>query len=519
MRRLAIIISAAILLTGCGGRGVPKRDWTTLHLVLTQSPTTLDPAQVKDVPGGRVVAHIFGTLVAYDNEGRLTGDVAESFEAKPDGRTWEFRIRAGLRFANGRAVTPGDVIESFERTLAPETRSPRTWVLDRIKGARDLLAGKAQHLSGLRSEGDCLTIELDEPFAPFLGLLTMPAAAVVPREVMDFNDEAFGTGPFRLVSFVPNQQVTLERNPCYPGPGPYVDRVVFRIIEPPISRLGEFQRGLIDIMEVPTEMYSRVADDPNLAPFIARTAAFNTYFIGFNCASGPFSDVRLRRAVASALDRKGLAAAVYPGRAAAAEGPVPPGVAGYDPNVRGVSYDMNCAKALLAAAKFDASRPVRFLCGSGKETVKVCQALRGELIKLGLSVELVPRESGTFKQSLKAGDFDLYYYSWYADYPDAENFLAPLFQTAPDRGGSNPTGYSNPALDALILQSQREPDATKRAALYARIQQTAVDDCPRAWLWHLDEVAIRQPWISGYFPSPVYNTEKSNLVRIVRPAR
>ena len=517
--RITLVFLLCLAAAGCGGPSTPDRDWSTLVRVLTQNPTTLDPAQVKDVAGGRIVAHVFGTLVACDNESRFVGDVAESWTVSDDGRVYAFRVRPGLKFANGRAVTPEDVAWSFERTLAPATRSPRTWVLDRIRGARDVMDGKTEHLAGLRVSGDTLTVELDEPFAPFLGLLTMPAAAVVPREVTDFGAGAFGSGPFRVAEFRPNERLVLDRNPHYPGPGPFVERVAWKIIEPPIARLTEFRRGLIDVMEVPGDYVESMTTDPLWRGLLVRTPAFNSYYLGINCTSERFADARARRAIACAIDRAGLVNAIYAGRATTAAGPLPPGIPGGGLPVRGIPFDMARAKALLAEAKFDLSRPVRFLCGSGTDTVLICQALEGALRDLGLTVELMPRESGSFKQALRNGDFDVYYYSWWADYPDAENFLTPLFATSPDRGGANPTGYSNAEVDALIRESQREPDAAKRAALYARIQQIVVDDCPRVWLWHLDEVTVRQRWVAGYAPSPVYNTERGNLIRLIPPEK
>jgi len=518
-----LLAAAAVLtvcLTGCG-RGstpLPRRDWNTLYRHLTQNPTTLDPAQVKDVAGGRIIAHVYGTLVAYDADGRLVGDVAEHWTVSPDGRTCTFRIRKGLKFADGRTVTPQDVVNSFSRTLSPATKSPRTWVLDRIKGAKGWMAG-AKFIEGLRiRDDDTLEIELEEPFAPFLGLLTMPAAAIVPAEVENFNEAGFGSGPFRIREFRTNERLVLERNPHYPGPGPHVDTVVYKIIQPPVARLAEFRRGLIDVMDVPGDYYDQLSTDAKTKDLIVRTDSFNVYFIGINCTSPRFRDDRARRGLAHALDVKTITEALYPGRARVARGPIPPGIPGCDPEVKGIAFTAPAGRVLLEHSGFDLRQPVRFLCGSDKDTVKICQALAGELRKVGIEIELMPRERGTFKQMLKNGDFDLYYYSWWADYPDAENFLAPLFMTSPDRSGGNPTGYSNAGIDALIRQAQRDPDAARRAELYRTIQNVILDDCPRIWLWHQQELTLRQPWVEAYRPSPIYNTDKGNLIRIVPPA-
>ena len=516
----ALIVLSAVVLCGCDGDGpaLPRRNWKTLYRHLAQNPTTLDPALVKDVAGGRIIAHIYGTLVTYDADGRLVGDVAESYSTSSDGRIYTFRIRKGLCFANGTPLTAEDVRFSFERTLSGATRSPRTWVLDRIKGAGAFMRGASKSIDGLRVIDDhTLVIELETPFAPFLGLLTMPAAAVVPHDLKKFPNAAFGSGPFRLASYRANEQIVLERNPLYRGPGPEVDRVTYKIIAEGIARLAEFRRGLIDIMDVPGDYYDSLSADARMKTRIVRTDSFNVYFLGINHTTR-FSKAEFRKALASSLDVDMIVRALFRGRATRACGPIPPGIPGFDPEVKPEPYDLPLAKKLLVDSGFNLNEPVRFLCGSDKETVKICKAIKGELEKAGFRIELNSREKGTFKKMLRSGDFDIYYYSWWADYPDAENFLAPLFLTSADRGGANPTAYSRAVVDKKIRLSQAEVNDAKRNILYRDIQQLVKNDYARVWLWHKQELTLRQDWVKGYNPSPIYNTDKGNLIRIEAPS-
>jgi peptide/nickel transport system substrate-binding protein/oligopeptide transport system substrate-binding protein len=335
--------------------------------------------------------------------------------------------------------------------------------------------------------------------------------------VTDYSGAGFGSGPFRVESFRPNETLTLVRNPYYPGPGPKVERTVYKIIQPPVARLAEFRRGLIDIMGVPDDYYDQLSADPGTAKLISRAESLNVYFLGFNCTRAPFDDVTVRRAFAQALDVRTVCEALLGDRAVPASGPIPPGIPGRSAAVRGIGYDLNSARSVLAAAGLVKGRAVRFLCGADKDTINICRTILGELSKAGLDVQLIPRETGTFKQMLKNGDFDVYYYSWWADYPDAENFLAPLFLTSSDRGGGNPTGYSNPEVDKLIGRLQREPDPQKRAQLCGIIEQMVVSDASRVWLWHRQELTIRQPWVENYILYPIYNADKGSLVGIKPP--
>jgi len=518
-RALVMGLTMALAAAGCGrsSDGIPERDWRTLYRHLKDDPTTLDPALVKDVAGGRIIAHIYGTLVTYDAEGNLVGDLAERWDVSPDGKTYTFHLRPGVKFADGSVVTSTDVVRSFGRMLSPATQSPRTWVLDRIRGAKAWMHG-AKSIDGLTApDASSVQIALETPFAPFLGLLTMPAAAVVPPGLTDFNNAGFGSGPFRVAAFRPGERLVLERNPHYRGPGPEVDRVVYRIVDTAVSQMSHYRKGEIDIMDVPGERYAVLSADAKTRDLVHRVNAANVYFLGINCTSPRFGDVRARRALAHAIDASLLVDTILEGRASVARGPIPPGIPGYDPTVTRVAHDPSRARALAADAGFDLAQPVRFLCKSSPDTRKRCEAIAGELEKSGFKVTLMPYEDVTFKQMLRRGDFDVYYYSWWADYFDAENFLAPLFLTSSDRSGGNPTGYSNPRVDALIRAAQRDADADKRATLYAETQRIVLDDCPRVWLWHTRDVTIRQPWVEGYRPSPIYNTDKGNRIRIVKP--
>ena len=178
LKRLFILLSALFLFS-CSSH----ENNSYLRLRLTDDPTTLDPAYIVDVPGGQVAAKIFDGLVSYDDKARIVPGLASSWSVSPDGLTYTFNIRPGVKFSNGREVTSADFKYSFGRVLSPKTNSPRTWLFDRIKGAREFMDGSRAEVTGIRCpDYRTLVIELREPFGPFLGLLAMPGAYVVPKE-------------------------------------------------------------------------------------------------------------------------------------------------------------------------------------------------------------------------------------------------------------------------------------------------------------------------------------------------
>ena len=183
---------------------------------LNTNPTTLDPALIVDVTGGSISAKLFNGLVKMDRDLSIAPDIASKYEISKNGLIYRFELKNGVRFSNGIEVKAGDFKYSFERILNPSTRSPNTWVFDRIKGAKEFMNGKAKEVSGIKVINNyALEITLDKPFSPFLNLLTMTAAYVVPEDEVkkwgvDFSSHPSGTGPFILTHWLPNRELQLD---------------------------------------------------------------------------------------------------------------------------------------------------------------------------------------------------------------------------------------------------------------------------------------------------------------------
>ena len=497
-----------------------ERRWDTLELALGDNVTTFDPALIKDVAGGRFAALLYPGLVKYGPDEKVAGDLAESWEVSRDALVYTFHLRRGALFSDGSPIASRDVVASFERALSAEVASPRSWVLSGIKGASAFREGKAARIEGLAADGDyTVKVTLERPLGTFLSLLTMPSASVLPAATPRkpfWGVDALPTagGPFRIANLEPDVAVTLEANPRYFGPKPLLARIRYRIIRNPFAAVTEFRQGRLDVIEIPETFDAFFRGDPAWRPYIDSTEGLNVYYLGFNCTRPPFDGRDFRRAVCRALDRRAIVDGVLHGKAAPAAGPIPPGLAGFDPDFAGLAFDPSAAKAAIAAARV--GRALEILVLSSPDTVGVAEAIAGQLRAAGLSVEVAPRERGTFKELLGKGDFDMVYYSWVADYADAENFLAPLFATSADRSTGNYTAYSSPAVDALLAGAAAEQDDALRAGVYKSVARMVVEDAPRAFLWHAMRVTVRQPWVAGFRLPHIYNAERFDGVHITR---
>lgn len=207
--RFAKIVTFMVALLFIAGCTSENRREGYVHYRVANDPTTLDPALIVDVDGGSIAAKLFNGLVKLGDDLKIEPDIAESWEVSKDGLTYSFKIREGVRFSSGREVRAWDFKYSIERVLDPETKSPQTWIFENIVGAQELMEGTADDLKGVKVIDDrTLQISLTATFTPFLGLLSMPAAYVVPMEEVlhlgpDFSSHPVGTGPYVLREWLP----------------------------------------------------------------------------------------------------------------------------------------------------------------------------------------------------------------------------------------------------------------------------------------------------------------------------
>lgn len=512
---IIFLLLLIILFSGCNFK---KRSYDVLKLALDTDPTTLDPALGVDVVSGRLDALIFNNLVKYNEQNKIVPDLTKSWEIMDDNKTYLFWLKEGVKFSNGRELVAKDVAYSFKRVLDPKTASPRTWILDHILGADKYTSLEAKSVPGIEVLSKYkLKITLKDVFAPFLSLLTMPQASIVPKEVVekwgkDFSEHVVGTGPFKLKEWIRDDHILLEANQDYFNGPPKMKQIEYRIIREPLTILSEFEMGNMDIIEIPASEFSKYYKNPKYKPNIISKVGLNTYYIGFNCKKKPFSDPKIRRALARAIDKKNIIDTIRRNKAVLAKGPIPPGLIGYDEKLGDTQYDFLKAKVELQKYKFPFEKEFSFLQSKSKETLSVTEIFQEQFKKAGVNIKIKQQEWTSFKANIDNENFDMFYLSWWADYPDGENFLSPLFHSKNFGGGGNSTMFKDKEIDKLIDMAVREVELTKREELYKLIQRKVMEKQPLVCLWHKVDNVIHQPWVKGYKIYPVYNANKMTKV-------
>jgi ABC-type transport system substrate-binding protein len=511
------LIAVPLLVLACIGGCSRHGSDAVLKLALQTEPSTLDPAYSSDFASGRVSSLIHSNLVAFDPDGKVIPDLAARWEVSADARSYIFHLREA-HFSNGRRVVAGDVVYSLLRLLDPATASPRWWLLSAVRGASAFHEGAGPHgRVALEAPDDStVSVALEEPLAHFASLLAMPAAGVVCREEVErlgaqYGRTPCGSGPWKLEAWREGDEIDLVPNPGAPGPAPSIAGISIRIIPEPMTQIAEFETGNLDVLEVPRAELEhwRTAGITLLSREELRVA-----YIGLNTRKPPFNDVRVRRAVNLAVDVDKIIARVLFGGAARARGVVPPALRGSAEPADLYPYDPARARALLAEAGHPDGIDIEIWQRENPEGGRVLESVQGYLAAVGVRAKLVTREWSAFKEAVDKGTPDAFYLDWYADYPDAENFLVPLFHSSNIGGKGNRTGYSNARVDSLLDAAGRTTDAGRRWELYRRAEEIVYRDAPWLFLWFPVQYEVCSPRLEGYRIPVIFNGQRYTDVRL-----
>jgi len=484
--------------------GAPEE--ATLNL-FDVGPQTLDPALAREVTSMNYICEIFSGLVSFDPKLNLIPDIASRWEVSEDGRTYIFFLRRGVRFHNGREVKAQDFKYSLERACDPRTgsRTAATYLGD-IVGAMEKLAGRAREVRGIKVLDDyTLQITIDAPKVYFLQKLAHPCAYVVDRENVESGADWWrhpnGTGPFKLKKWEKDKLLILERNDSYYGQLPELKQVVFKLWGGVPMML--YEKGEIDLTHVPGVAIERVLDPTNpLHRELVEVPQLSLWYLGFNCARPPFDDPKVRQAFSLAVDKDKIIRLVLKGMVKRADGILPPGLPGYNPDLIGLTYDPERAKQLLQESKYGEDLPPLILTTAGRGELSNLDGALVDMWRRNLGVEVKVRqlEPEKYAYVLREEKDHMFELGWVADYPDPQNFLDVLFHSGAEE---NIGEYHNPRVDALLEQAWAERDGKARLALYRQAEELLVQDAACLPLFFDVDYVLVKPYVKGFVGTPM----------------
>ena len=481
-------------------------DENQLTLVLSGDPKNLDPAHATDVRSGQVTALMYDNLVHYGHGSELNPGLAKFWEISEDGLEYTFILRDSVKFQNGELLKPHHVKSSFERILNPELNSRRSWLFKNVVGAEEYQNSEIDYVTGFKAENDSIfQIKLQKPFAPFLGFLAMPSASIVLVE----NEKLIGTGPWIQKEWVRDGHFLFSANPHYFDGKPKLDKLKIRILPEALPRVAEFVTGYLDIMEIPNAEFELWQQDEEWQNEIQLINQLNTYYIGLNCSRRPFNNVKVRQAMNYAINIQEILNTIFSGRGQKAGGPVPPVLLDRNENPQ-FEFNPELAKQLLLESGFENGFDVELWQSQSKELFQITEIIQHQLNEVGIKVKIVRNDWNMYSDAVRKGIPNMYYRSWWADYPDAENFLAPLFESEISK--KRWTRYENLELDKMIEELQIETNHENRIKIARKANDLLKNDAPWIYLWHMQSAVVAQNNLKNWKPSVMFNAEKYNKV-------
>ena len=474
---LCLAILSIALATGCGGKPDPH----TLVMIIEASPTNLDPRVGLDAYSERIDQLMFDDLLDRDEHLNVKPALAESWEIR-DPLTYVFHLHPGVKFHDGRALTARDVKWTFDSLLQGKIRSTKAAVykpVDRIEAADDLT----------------IIFHLKQPFATLLWNLSDGAMGIVPYgSGSEVSEHPIGSGPFRFVSAQQDKEVVLERNDDYWGEKAKLARLRFAVVPDDTTRALELRKGSADIASnaLPLDTIATLERDPALQVLHAPGTILS--YLAFNMRDPILRDVRVRQALAYAIDRRPIIHYLLRDFARPASSLLPPESWAYDDRVSHYDYQPERARQLLDEAGYRKVNGVRFhltMTTSTEGSTRLMAAvLQQQLRAVDIALDIRTFEFATFFSDVTHGAFQLYSLRWIGGNEDPDIFEYVFHSDKFPPHGANRSFYSNAQLDALINQARSQLDQNARKQLYAQIQELVASDLPYINLWYWDNVVV-----------------------------
>ncbi|HLZ30567.1 MAG TPA: peptide ABC transporter substrate-binding protein [Chloroflexota bacterium] len=529
MRLLPPLVAALLLLLPGATRAAlaqPTPQEVTVGF-LQGEPDSLDPNRTRFafVDEAAVIRQVFEPLLRFDEKLTPQPAAAESFDVSADGTVVTFHLRRDGRWSDGQPVTAGQFEYSWKRLLDPALNAAYAafFVDAGITGADEYNAGRVPSPDnvGVRALDDyTLEIRLNQPFGALADLAALWVASPLRPDIVAANPDGWatdpstyiGNGPFAMTDWVHGDHITLSPNSQYMEhanwPRPTLTRATLVMTTNPAADYAAFASNARDWTRVPEADVNQVLNDPNLAAQSRQYAELTTYWVNVNTARAPLSNVTLRRALATAIDRKALIRDIAGGIGLPMTSIIPPGMPGFQESLgQELGFDAAAAKKLLAQAGFSPTANGQTLPSLAFDfPATLANQRRAEYLQaqwkqnLGVDIRLTPMDPAAYQQALSARNYDLAFGGWAADYPDPQDWLNPVFGCT---GSYNTVNYCNPDFDQLVARADAATTPNERLPLYNAAQARLIDETPVVPLFALGHLVLVKPWVRSTDGGPL----------------
>lgn len=449
------------LLDKTGSLDESKEESISLKVSLAKPLSTLDPAVTNLVEDVKLLSNVHTGLLSTSDSGEVLPAIAKSWYVEDDNLTWIFNLRNDATFHNGKNITAQHVKESLERLLSPKLKSPNTWFIDFIDGAKEFMEGRTKEVSGIQVLNDYrLAIRLSTPFSGFLLHIANLCCAVMDPE--EFRKGNFvGCGPYMIESYEDNVY-RLRAYKNYIGGRPYCD--VIEVVDGDENIVENFMDGKYDFHIIQRKKDLDLIKGTDYYKHFTAQDVLATNYLGFNMNSNSqYIKKEVRQAISHAINKERIIEELYGELAASAKCIVPPELIPSD-HLREWEYSPKKAQDILRQEKIDFNKPINIML-RGEKPSGILNLVEEDLKAIGIEVNYVPYNSNN--------TYDLFEYGWFADVKEPSSFIKPLF--LPD-SETNLCNYKNEEVVKLIEIASQTTNPIKRMEVYEKIQRIIHED-------------------------------------------
>ena len=528
-KMLAIFLSAALFVTAFAGCGKKKADGITVQI--GPNPETLDPALNSAVDGGNMLITLFETLLIIDQDNKVQPGQAEKYEVSPDGLTWTFTMRDGLKWSDGTELNAKDFEYTFKRIADTNVAAPYAeTVIGMIEGYKDAIDSKNPEKLNVKAseDGKTLTVKLAYPCSYFDKIVAFGTMSPVQKATVEKNGDSWATkpetyvcnGPYTITEWTPSEKIVCKKNENYKGGWDSSkivnDKLTFLLLEDSSASYTAYTGGTAQLIkDVPTEEIPTLKKDKkdefNVDPILG------TYYLSMNLNKAPFNNKNVRKALSLAIDRDYVANTVMQGTYTPAYNYVGTGVDDVDPGKflenskaanGGKTYisedykaNLEEAKKALAEAGYPEGKGFPTITYSTNDTgyhKAVAEYLQKVYKDLGITMNIDIVDWSAFTPKRRAGEYEMARNGWVMDYNDASNMIELFTST----NGNNDGKYNNPAFDKAMNDSKVADKTAHFAALHEAEKIVSEDYgfIPVAYyndFW-LQSTSLKGTWHSPY---------------------
>ena len=489
IKKLVILIVGLFTILSCGKKEEEVKGNKPLIVAQGADARTLDPQKAIDTPTVRVYNQIYDGLVKKDNDMNIVPGLAESWN-KVDERRTIFNLRKGVKFHNGETLTAKDVKFTLDRMKNQPTVS---FLISEIE---------------LINVIDDYTVEIvtKNGFGPLLSHLSHPGAVILNEKAVTNSSERYdqnpvGTGPYILDKWLAGDRIFLKANPEYYLGKSAIENIVIKAIPEGTNRTIALETGEADIVyDVDPVDIDKIKSNNDLK-FLYEQSLGNSY-LGLNTQHKPFDDVRVRQAIAYAINVDDIIEVVYKNTAIPGSSPISPKIPGYNKDVKNYEYNVEKAKKLLAEAGYPNGFKTSIWINDNTSRKDIATILQDQFKTLGIDAAIETLEWGAYIDRTAAGEHDMYILGWVTVTGDPDYGLYPVFHTSAHGRAGNRSFYSNATVDRLLDEARISTDQEKRMDNYREIQRIIQEEIPSITMVYNNQNVATQKYVENFVLHP-----------------